>query len=101
MDPDQEGIKFSKAPAFLQHTATGGRVKGHYEISGPLLPNQVPEGDTLMCVHCQKHWVIRPGSRMKRGFCLRCNGPTCGKKHCEEHCVPFEKALEMMEKSKL
>ena len=43
----------AKAPAFLQHTLT--RVAGHFEIIGPLLPGQVAEGDTAMCVHSQKH----------------------------------------------
>lgn len=91
-------IRFNQAPAHLEHTAR--RVKGHYEISGPLLPDQMPEGDTLMCVHCQCHWAIRPGSGTKRGFCLRCNGPTCGKQDCETRCIPFEKAIEAMEKGK-
>ena len=93
----EEGLVLRKAPAFLQHTKVRGGVKGHFSIVGTLLPNQEPEGDTAMCAHCQKHWRIRPGSGMKRGFCMNCNGPTCGKKHCEEHCVPFEKAIERME----
>lgn len=89
--------RFEKAPAFLQRTSLAGRVKGHIEICGPLLPGQEPRGDTMMCVHCQKHWIIEPGSGMKRGFCLRCNGVTCGKQACETVCIPFEKALEMTE----
>lgn len=89
---------FDKAPAYLQRTAAKGRVKGQIEISGPLLPGQVPEGETSMCVHCQFHWVIKPGSGMQRGFCLKCNGPTCGKEACETICVPFEKMIENMEK---
>ena len=89
--------KLGKAPAFLQRTAFGGRVKGHIEISGPLLPGQDTGADTLMCVHCQYHWIIQPGSGMKRGWCGRCGGPTCGKRPCETRCMPFEKALEILE----
>jgi len=92
---------FGKAPAFLEHTVigrTGHRgPAGHFDIVGPLLEGQVPEGETLMCAHCQKHWRLQPGSGMERGWCARCNGPTCGKKHCETTCVPFERALELME----
>lgn len=61
----------------------------------PVLGNQ--DGETLMCAHCQFHWIVKPGSGMKRGWCFNCGGPTCGKKHCEEHCVPFERAIEIME----
>lgn len=70
------------------------RPAGYVETTGPL---GSVGGETLMCVHCQRHWVVQPGSGMKRGFCFNCNGPTCGKKNCEEHCVPFEKAIEQIE----
>ena len=90
----KEGARV-KAPAFLQHTSK--RIAGHFQIDGPLLPGQVAEGDTAMCVHCQRHWRIRPGSGMQRGFCSRCSGPTCGKQACDTRCVPFEKAIERME----
>lgn len=84
------------------------RPAGHVELVGPVLPfgdpqaGQRPEnaaetGDTLMCVHCQKHWIVRPGSGAKRGFCFNCDGVTCGKKMCEENCTPFEKAIEQIE----
>jgi hypothetical protein len=85
----------AEAPAFLQRVDR--RAKGDFVINGPLLPGQVAEGETLMCVHCQKHWRVRPGSGMQRGWCGRCGGPTCGKKACETRCTPFEKAIEMME----
>ena len=92
----EEGRFFSRAPAFLQHTSPG-RVKGSFSISGPLLPGQASEGETLMCMHCQNHWRIRPGSGMERGWCSNCNGPTCGWQQCETTCVHFEKAIEIME----
>jgi len=102
IDLNEEKGRLRKAPAFLQYTAARGRVKGHFEINGPLLPGQVAEGDTLMCTHCQKHWRLKPGSGMQRGWCGRCGGPTCGKQKCETSCVPFEKAIELMEsKNKL
>jgi hypothetical protein len=86
------------------------RPAGHVEVIGPpplghyagSSAEQRPEnaaetGDTLMCVHCQKHSIIRPGSGTKRGFCFNCDGVTCGKQACEESCVPFEKAIEQTE----
>ena len=95
-----------KAPAHLQRTAR--RVYG-----GIVMPSGEPirqedlgiqrsefgvvEGDTVMCVHCGMHWGIQPGSGMKRGFCGNCAGLTCGKRPCETECVPFEKALELIE----
>jgi len=86
--------RFGQAPAYLQNTQR--RPKGHVEISDPTFGTQ--GGDTAMCVHCQFHWVIQPGSGIARGFCLRCNGPTCGKKACETRCVPFEKMIEKLER---
>ena len=71
------------------------RPAGYVEITDPIAGNQ--GGDTLQCDHCQKHWIVQPGSGMKRGFCLKCNGPTCGKQRCETRCVPFEKELEQIE----
>ena len=92
-----EGGRFGKAPIILERTAPG-RVKSSYEISGPLLPGQDSGGDMLMCVHGGEHWRIVPGSGMVRGFCLRCNGPTCGKEKCETRCIPFEQAIEQIER---
>lgn len=78
----------------LQHTVR--KPKGHVFITDP--DGGVAEGDTLQCVHCQMHWVVRPGSGTKRGWCYRCNGPTCGKPQCMGRCVPFEKAMELAER---
>lgn len=83
-----------RPPPVLKHSAR--RPAGYVESTGPL---GVQGGETLMCMHCQHHWVIQPGSRKQRGFCFNCNGPTCGKQNCEEHCVPFEKAIEAMERA--
>ncbi len=55
------------------------------------------EGDTEQCVHCQAMWVKRPGSGIKRGWCFNCNGPTCSKQRCIEHCEPAEAFIERLE----
>ena len=60
-------------------------------------PDGVTDGETLMCSHCQMHWVIRPGSGTERGWCWRCAGPLCGKKACMSRCIPWEMAIEAME----
>ena len=76
-----------------QHTAR--RPKGHIIITPEFGP-QI-EFDTLQCVHCGRHWEVVPGSGRKRGWCLKCNGPTCGAQKCDE-CYPFEKQIEDAEK---
>ena len=99
-----------EAPAYLQHTSLV-KVAG-----GILMPNGDPirqddydrprsdfgarEADTVQCVHCQMHWIIVPGSGMKRGFCNLCNGLTCGKQKCESECMPWEKQMEIREGSR-
>lgn len=82
-----------KAPAYLKHSVR--HPKGYFIITGPA--GLCDEGETLQCVHCGMHWKVEPGSGRKRGFCLQCGGPTCGKKECEIKCLPFEKAMEQAE----
>lgn len=82
-----------RPPAVLEHSVR--RPAGYVETTYPDSPTV--RGETLMCVHCQKHWVVRPGSGITRGFCFNCMGPTCGKEVCEP-CVPFEQAIENMER---
>ena len=54
--------------------------------------------DTIMCVHCNGHWVVIPGSGRKRDFCRRCMGPTCGPEcPAGTGCVPWEQHIENME----
>lgn len=65
-------------------SGTGGYIRID-EPDGPVF-----ERETLQCVHCMKHWIVEPGSGRRRGFCLNCNGPTCGAADCETRCVPFE-----------
>ena len=49
--------------------------------------------DTLQCAHCMRHWIVRPSSGRRRGWCTRCNGPLCGAAPCFT-CVPFLKKVE-------
>lgn len=60
------------------------RAAGYMSIVDPESP--IVEADTLQCVHCGRHWKMKPGSGNVRGFCFNCNGPVCGPK-CAE-CVP-------------
>ena len=58
------------------------------------------EADMLMCKHCQMTWYVKPGSGIKRGWCYSCQGPTCGKPRCEQHCggrLHFMRDIERME----
>lgn len=57
------------------------------------LNNNTQEFDTQCCVHCRKHWIFKKGSGRKRGFCIKCMGPTCGCKECD-NCIPYEKVIE-------
>lgn len=70
---------------------------GHVQIFKP--GEATLERETLQCVHCGMHWVRQPGSGIKRGFCLKCMGVTCGKEACDE-CVPYEARIELMEGAK-
>jgi hypothetical protein len=84
-----------QAPIIRKHTPR--KAMGYIALSDPDLPNIV-ERETVMCVHCQMHWQIEPGSGKERGFCINCGGPTCGKEACETMCVPFMQAIEEMER---
>lgn len=70
------------------------REKGHIIIANA--DGTVKEGVTLQCVHCGRHWQVLPGSKRRRGWCLKCGGPTCGAVACVL-CVPAEKRIELME----
>lgn len=55
------------------------------------------EWDTQMCIHCQYHWRVIPGSGQKRGWCTSCNGALCGKAKCFATCQHWEKFIEKIE----
>lgn len=69
------------------YESTARKPAGHIIIvgDGPKI-----EADTLQCVHCGKHWIVVRGSGIRRGFCMRCNGVTCGAHACETKCEPEE-----------
>jgi hypothetical protein len=70
------------------HKNTG--VKGYIIIDGKEV------GETLQCCHCMRHWMVQRGSGVRRGFCVKCGGPTCGKPGCDQ-CVPAEARMELVE----
>ena len=77
---------------------SGGRHKsGYLIITDPSEVRMVTDGETVSCVHCEFTWIVQPGSGNARGFCLRCNAPTCNKPDCRQRCAPWEKQMEEME----
>lgn len=70
------------------------RQDGYLVVSGP---DGTTEHDSLQCRHCGGHFLVVPGSGKRRGWCLMCSGPTCGKEGCVQ-CMPFEKRLEAFER---
>jgi hypothetical protein len=75
----------------------GHKIKGaagFIEVVSPDVPTQVYE--TRQCCHCGRHWLYRPGSGTRRGFCMQCTGLTCGDPKCDP-CVPYEARIELEE----
>ena len=62
-------------------------------------PGKAEEADTVQCVHCNRHYSIRPHQDPTDAgsYCGRCNAPICNR--CGEEmtrtleCKPFEKHL--------
>lgn len=79
-----------------RHSAPIGLPMKGTLISTPIDSDRKVERQTVQCVHCARVWLWQPGSGRKRGFCLRCNGLTCGGAACD-HCVPIEQLLENLE----
>jgi hypothetical protein len=42
----------------------------------------VREEDWMMCVHCDRGWLVQPGSGTHRGWCFDCKGPLCLETPC-------------------
>lgn len=70
------------------------------KAAGAILLDGQHVADTLQCCHGGEHWVVRRGSGIRRGFCMSCQKPTCGKPACDP-CIPFEKKLDLVEKGKM
>lgn len=64
---------------------------------GAILLDGMQVADTVQCVHCGGHFVMRLGSGTVRGWCQRCHGMVCGPS-CAA-CVPFEKKLDLVERA--
>jgi len=71
---------------------SAGEIIYHCRESG----KELAAFKTLRCQHCGMHWIVMPGSGRRRGWCMSCNGPTCGKAECDA-CVPTEQQLENIE----
>lgn len=71
------------------------REAGLITVFSPDKDRPILETPTLQCVHCGRHWQVRPGSGKTRGFCSNCNGPVCGPS-CAK-CVPQEQMLDNIE----
>lgn len=63
--------------------------------SGAILLDGQHVADTVQCVHCGGHFVMRKGSGTIRGWCLNCHGMICGPQ-CAV-CTPMEQRLALME----
>ena len=74
-----------------------GRTASVRDPAGFVLGDGQTVADTIQCVHCGRHWIVRPGSGRRRGFCMNCSGPCCGSRKCRV-CIPFERKLELREK---
>ena len=67
-----------------------------------VLTSQAYEGgpaqeiDLCSCVHCQMVFPFVKGSGTLRGWCMRCNGTTCGRPCCDV-CVHWKQLLANME----
>ena len=62
--------------------------------------DRAEEADWLQCRHCQYSFKVMPGSGEKRGYCWSCQGVTCGKAMCEQHCggtLHFMRKIEAIE----
>ncbi len=56
--------------------------------------------DLVNCVHCGYIWTWQAGSGRIRGFCMKCNGLLCGRRHCREQvpCRHWMFGIEALEK---
>lgn len=66
------------------------RPHGYISIVGD---GPIKEADTLQCCHCGGHWIVRPGSGRRRGYCMRCKAVHCGQPGCWE-CRPHQELID-------
>lgn len=77
-----------------RRAAPVGQKRGEL-ISTPYEGGPAQHHDIVQCCHCQRVWVYQRGSGIERGWCMRCNGITCGSHDCDV-CVPAEQMLASM-----
>ena len=68
--------------------------------SGYILVDGVEIAQTLQCPHCDKHFLSRKGSGIRRSFCTNCMKVTCGAPLCISECTPFLRKLDEYETGK-
>lgn len=68
-------------------------------IGGGIIVDGKYVADTVQCVHCGAQWEALLDDTTERGWCLSCNGFTCGHLSCEE-CLPFQRRLDAIERGK-
>ena len=79
-------------PKHIQRRAASYLIGDYVDI------NKREEYDMVMCRHCGMHYVVRPGSGHKRGWCWNCSGPLCGKQACMTRCEHFMRKIEAHER---
>ena len=65
--------------------------------AGGVIYDGVLKGETRRCVHCSAQWWPKPGSGIKRGYCMACKGLVCGQELCMGRCIPLEARLQGIE----
>lgn len=70
---------------------------GQIKPSGFLLINGQEVGTTLMCAHCNQHFLSIKGSGAHRGYCTHCKAVLCGAQQCFDRCIPFEAKLDYLD----
>jgi hypothetical protein len=58
-----------------------GHKPGSYYVTADANGKKI-EGEGRICCHCQFCWEYRPGSGIRRGYCLRHDGWLCGRPTC-------------------
>jgi hypothetical protein len=77
-------------------TRPEGRPGGTFIETGPDINGEVHR-DTKMCAHCQRNWIVQPGSGKLRGICTCCGGDLCGQDVCMNACVTWEQQMDNIE----
>ena len=66
-------------------TAQRNGGNGYYLETDLISGKTIFEADLLQCAHCAHTWKHVPGSRIRRGICMKCDKPLCGKPACDTH----------------